>query len=249
MRCIWFLCTSRLLPKGNSNTDLPVWCWRYKRLSIYCNCTHVGFVITTTGRSTLFKHLIRILLVDYSTVATVVLFTGFPHIGQMVNTHLMSLPVNQAFHTTTGRGWLVEFWTLSAEDVFTAIPFGILLTILFYFDHNGSSLMAQGTEYPLKKPPGFHWDIFLLGITTGVAGILGLPAPSGLIPLWLTHRSIGEFRTAIQCSNFWPQLSIQKQPWLPFGNPQGSGRFDIYCPLALSLLFPHIKVSLTDHLH
>lgn len=45
-----------------------------------------------------------------------------------------------------------------------------------------SSLIAQGTEYPLKKPAGFHWDIFLLGLTTGVAGILGLPFPNGLIP-------------------------------------------------------------------
>lgn len=45
-----------------------------------------------------------------------------------------------------------------------------------------SSLIAQGSEFPLRKPPGFHWDIFLLGITTGVAGILGLPFPNGLIP-------------------------------------------------------------------
>jgi hypothetical protein len=45
-----------------------------------------------------------------------------------------------------------------------------------------SSLIAQGTEFPLRKPAGFHWDIFLLGITTGVAGLLGLPFPNGLIP-------------------------------------------------------------------
>ena len=48
--------------------------------------------------------------------------------------------------------------------------------------HSVSSLIAQGTEFPLRKPPGFHWDIFLLGITTGVAGILGIPFPNGLIP-------------------------------------------------------------------
>jgi len=42
--------------------------------------------------------------------------------------------------------------------------------------------MAQGTEFPLRKPPGFHWDIFLLGITTLVAGFLGIPFPNGLIP-------------------------------------------------------------------
>lgn len=45
-----------------------------------------------------------------------------------------------------------------------------------------SSLIAQGSEFPLRKPAGFHWDFFLLGITTGVSGILGLPFPNGLIP-------------------------------------------------------------------
>lgn len=45
-----------------------------------------------------------------------------------------------------------------------------------------SSLIAQGTEFPLRKPAGFHWDIFLLGFTTGIAGLLGIPFPNGLIP-------------------------------------------------------------------
>ena len=42
--------------------------------------------------------------------------------------------------------------------------------------------MAQSADFPLRKPPGFHWDFFLLGVTTLIAGLLGLPAPNGLIP-------------------------------------------------------------------
>lgn len=34
----------------------------------------------------------------------------------------------------------------------------------------------------MRKPAGFHWDIFLLGLTTGIGGILGIPFPNGLIP-------------------------------------------------------------------
>lgn len=45
-----------------------------------------------------------------------------------------------------------------------------------------SSLIAQGTEFPLRKPAGFHWDIWLLGLTTFVGGLLGIPFPNGLIP-------------------------------------------------------------------
>lgn len=41
------------------------------------------------------------------------------------------------------------------------------------------SLIAQSSEYPLVKPAGFHWDFFILGITTMIAGIFGIPAPNG----------------------------------------------------------------------
>jgi hypothetical protein len=49
--------------------------------------------------------------------------------------------------------------------------------------------MAQGSQFPLRKPPGFHWDFFLLGITTFIAGLLGVPAPNGLIPQAPIHTA------------------------------------------------------------
>jgi boron transporter len=44
------------------------------------------------------------------------------------------------------------------------------------------SLIAQGSQFPLRKPAGFHYDFALLGLTTFLAGLLGIPAPNGLIP-------------------------------------------------------------------
>ena len=44
------------------------------------------------------------------------------------------------------------------------------------------SLIAQGSQFPLRKPAGFHYDFALLGVTTFLAGLLGVPAPNGLIP-------------------------------------------------------------------
>ena len=68
-----------------------------------------------------------------------------------------------------------------------SIPFHVSISLALLINHLTrwqpvSSLIAQGTEFPLRKPPGFHWDIFLLGLTTFVAGILGIPFPNGLIP-------------------------------------------------------------------
>ncbi|KAB8274036.1 HCO3 transporter family-domain-containing protein [Aspergillus minisclerotigenes] len=141
-----------------------------------------GWVCGEIGKSSLFHRWVRKFIEDYGTVLTIVFFTGFVHFGHMRDVSVSTLPISKSFFPTADRGWLVRFWDLSVGDIFLAIPFALLLTILFYFDHNVSSLIAQGSEFPLRKPAGFHWDMFLLGITTGVAGILGLPAPNGLIP-------------------------------------------------------------------
>ncbi|KAE8352511.1 HCO3 transporter family-domain-containing protein [Aspergillus coremiiformis] len=141
-----------------------------------------GWVCGEIGKSSLFHRWVRKFIEDYGTVLTIVFFTGFVHFGHMREVSVSTLPISKSFFPTADRGWLVRFWDLTVGDIFLAIPFALLLTILFYFDHNVSSLIAQGSEFPLRKPAGFHWDMFLLGITTGVAGILGLPAPNGLIP-------------------------------------------------------------------
>ncbi|ROW08882.1 hypothetical protein VMCG_02938 [Cytospora schulzeri] len=142
----------------------------------------IAYACGELGKSTLFHHHVRVFLKDYGTPLTVIFFTGFVHMGRMKGVHLESLPTSKSFFPTEDRGWFIHFWDIPVKDVFLAIPFAILLTILFWFDHNVSSLIAQGTEFPLRKPPGFHWDLFLLGLTTGVAGLLGLPFPNGLIP-------------------------------------------------------------------
>ncbi|TAQ84563.1 hypothetical protein B7494_g7110 [Chlorociboria aeruginascens] len=142
----------------------------------------VGYLCGVIGTGPLFQHYIRVFIKDYGTPLTVIFFTGFVHIGKMRAVSLDTLPTSKAFFPTTERSWLIHFWDIRVSDVFIAIPFAILLTILFYFDHNVSSLIAQGTEFPLRKPAGFHWDLFLLGLTTGVAGLLGIPFPNGLIP-------------------------------------------------------------------
>lgn len=138
-----------------------------------------------------FKPWVRKVFVDYGVVASVIFFTGFIHFGgKLDDTTFARLPVTKSFQPTESgdrrpHGWFIHFWpgeNIDVGDVFLAIPFAILLTFLFYFDHNVSSLMCQSKEYPLTKPAGFHWDFLLLGITTGVAGLIGIPPPNGLIP-------------------------------------------------------------------
>ncbi|KAI9877067.1 MAG: hypothetical protein M1830_004895 [Pleopsidium flavum] len=141
-----------------------------------------GYACSIVGGSNLFRRYLRKFIEDYGTPLTIIFFTGFVHIGRMRSVNLQTLPTSKSFFPTQDRGWFIHFWDIDIADVFIAIPFAVLLTILFYFDHNVSSLIAQGTEFPLRKPAGFHWDIFLLGLTTGIGGLLGIPFPNGLIP-------------------------------------------------------------------
>ena len=46
-----------------------------------------------------------------------------------------SLPVTRAFCPTVDRGWLVDFWNLPVKWIFVALPIGMLVTLLFYYDH------------------------------------------------------------------------------------------------------------------
>ncbi|OCF39812.1 anion transporter [Kwoniella heveanensis CBS 569] len=130
---------------------------------------------------------------DYGMPITIIAMTGLAYWGRFdpyVLEDQMTLPTTpHSFRPAGDRPWLVKFWQLEGKWVGTALPFGLVLFILFYFDANVSSLIAQGSEYPLRKPPGFHWDFFLLGITTFIAGLLGIPAPNGLIPQAPLHTA------------------------------------------------------------
>jgi hypothetical protein len=102
----------------------------------------VAYLCGVVGESTLFHRHVRKFIEDYGTPLTVILFTGFVHIGKMDNVKLQTLPTSKAFFPTADRSWLVDFWNLPVGDIFIAMPFAVLLTILFYFDHNGKTLFG-----------------------------------------------------------------------------------------------------------
>ncbi|CAE6479408.1 hypothetical protein ACGC1H_005374 [Rhizoctonia solani] len=148
-----------------------------------------GHLFAMLARSGLGHRMARRFCADYGMPISVVACTGLAYWGRLNLANPLTLPTSGAFSPAGDRPWLVKFWELDGKWVGIALPFGFVLFILFYFDHNVSSLIAQGSEFPLRKPPGFHWDFFWLGITTFIAGLLGIPAPNGLIPQAPMHTS------------------------------------------------------------
>ncbi|KAG8818026.1 hypothetical protein FRC17_010989 [Serendipita sp. 399] len=144
----------------------------------------VAQLFNVAANSRLFHRHARRFMSDYGLPISVLAVSGCAYWGRLKGSHPATLPIGHSFEPVGGRPWLVPFWEMQGgvKWIFVALPFGFALFVLFAFDHQVSALIAQGSEFPLRKPPGFHYDFFLLGIMTFTAGILGIPAPNGLIP-------------------------------------------------------------------
>ncbi|KAJ3020141.1 hypothetical protein HKX48_001247 [Thoreauomyces humboldtii] len=129
---------------------------------------------------------IRAFVADYAIPAAVLLATvvsvASPRIRN-VGLDRLDVPYDRRFlSTTSGRSWVVDFTNLSVGGIFASALSGVVLTILFTFDHNVSSLLSQRPESHLRKPPAFNYDLVILGLTMIPCAILGLPSSNGLIP-------------------------------------------------------------------
>ncbi|XP_039040114.1 probable boron transporter 7 [Hibiscus syriacus] len=66
--------------------------------------------------------------------------------------------------------------------IFAAIVPALMVAGLYFFDHSVASQLSQQEEFNLKKPSAYHYDILVLGITTLICGLLGLPPSNGVLP-------------------------------------------------------------------
>ena len=130
----------------------------------------------------IFNAFARELISDYGPTAALLIWAGISYAGRAGETELPRLSVPETFSTTVERSWFVDIGDIEAWAVFLAIIPGFIITVLFVFDHNVSSLMAQGEELKLKKGSAYHLDFFVLGFCILFTGLLGIPPCNGLIP-------------------------------------------------------------------
>lgn len=142
------------------------------------------FLSTAESWKPLFHRYVRTGLTEYAAAISIILFIGIPHIGQLATLDKSTLPVSTTFRPTEpGRSeFFVQFWKLPVSWIFATILPGAIITVLFFFDHEVSSIICTIDRYGTKKPGGFAWDIVLLGSTTAMCGILGIPPANGLLP-------------------------------------------------------------------
>ncbi|KAL3493241.1 HCO3 transporter family-domain-containing protein [Aspergillus germanicus] len=142
------------------------------------------FLSTAESWKPLFHRYIRMGLAEYAAAISIIVFIGLPHVGELAGLDKMTLPISESFKPSSPdrTRFIVEFWELPVQWVFAAIIPGIIITVLFFFDHEVSSIICTIDRYGTRKPGGFAWDIVLLGTTTALCGILGIPPANGLLP-------------------------------------------------------------------
>lgn len=133
----------------------------------------------------LFHKYVRMGLREYAAAISIIFFIGMPYVGELNHLDKGTLATSsEAFRPSLpGRThFYVRFWDLPVGWVFAAMVPGAIITILFFFDHEISSIICTIKRYGIRKPTGYAQDIALLGITTALCGILGIPPANGLLP-------------------------------------------------------------------
>ena len=125
--------------------------------------------------------------------------------------------VNYAGET---RPWIINpLDGIDAKGIFGAMFPALMLYLLFFIDHNISSILTQAPKFHLKKPSAYHWDFFCLGLTIVPCGMLGLPPGSGLIPQAPLHTRALATRKFVEERGVVQEVTVhvEEQRWSALG--------------------------------
>ncbi|OMP83325.1 putative transporter [Diplodia seriata] len=147
-------------------------------------CLLAIFLASAEKWKPLFHRYIRMGLSEYAAAISIIIFIGIPYTGELASLDKDTLHVSKSFRPSSPERsvFFVKFWELPVAWIFAALIPGAIITVLFFFDHEVSSIICTINRYGTRKPGGFAWDIVLLGTTTAVCGILGIPPANGLLP-------------------------------------------------------------------
>ncbi|CAJ0547846.1 Ff.00g046000.m01.CDS01 [Fusarium sp. VM40] len=156
----------------------------YAVLGAVGTCLLAILLSTANSWKPMLHRYVRLGLTEYAAAISIIIWIGIPYIGELASLDHIHLEVQTSFRPTNPdrSTFFVRFWEVPIEWVFLSMIPGAIITVLFYFDHEISSIICTVDRYGTKKPGGYAWDVALLGTTTIICGILGIPPANGLLP-------------------------------------------------------------------
>lgn len=164
---------------------------QYATLMIGLVTFYIAWSLHFAETWTFFTRQVRVFLTAYNTLIAIVIGTALSYlpgvdlaengVGGLDRVNIRFTPWD--WQPTADRDWIIDpFEGIDAKGIFGALIPAFMFFLLFIIDHNVSSILTQSPKFNLKKPPAYHWDFFVLGITFIPCAILGLPPGNGLIP-------------------------------------------------------------------
>ena len=160
------------------------------------------------AKSTVLTKTLRTLLANYGVIISIVAFSAFNYAFRDIESAVLQVPseiVPTYNDSVTGkpRDWFVNpmgthrpfpAWAI----FFTMLP-ALGLTVLGYMDQNLTSLLINRKDHNLRKPPGYHLDLFVCGaVVYPVCALLGLPFTHAATVRSMTHLISLSTREVVQ---------------------------------------------------
>jgi len=140
----------------------------------------------------------RLVLADYGFFLMVLTWTGLSFAVSSPSSHVPSrVQTPNTWDIQTSWTVAKSMNTISGPYIAVSIIPAIIITILFFFDHNISSKMAQQEDFNLMKPSAYHYDFMLLGFMTALCGLIGIPPVNGVLPQAPMHTKALSKRAGI----------------------------------------------------
>jgi len=143
--------------------------------------------INQISKSIYFNAKVRQNIKDFGPVAVILFMTLLNLSPWFRNIGIPVLTVPKTFELAGGRSFLVDFLSVPLKvRMLCSLP-AILLTALFFMDHNISIRLVNKADNKLKKGEAYNLDMVALGIVTGGLSIVGLPWMCGATVQSMNH--------------------------------------------------------------
>ncbi|MEE2781344.1 MAG: HCO3- transporter, partial [Planctomycetota bacterium] len=116
------------------------------------------------------------------------------------------------FSTDQERPWIVPFWSVPLWLPFAALGPALLVTVLMYLDENITARLVNSPDHKLKKGVGYHLDMAVVSILTGICSIFGFPWLVAATVRSLNHvRSLATMEVVVKPDGYKHERVLQVQ--------------------------------------
>lgn len=95
---------------------------------------------------------------------------------------LASLNLPEGIMTTTGRPWVIDLWDAPLWLRWASCVPALFLSLLLFMDQVITTRLVNTPDNMLRKGYGYHLDLLVISLYTGVCSVLGLP--------WMTAATV-----------------------------------------------------------